>query len=399
MPRKRLITGTSGGISPGAPFAVNEFLFVSQVAPPVASTQRLARVNDAFQSIIAPGPGGSANSFVLGEQSTEGANGARSVIVGFQNVAGTGAGSEDQILIGSTINLGANIVPGIVVIGGKVALDLASTSTSGVIIGYQAALTTGASHAGTVLIGNGATSQEGNSVGIGAGVTVTTQSIAIGRTAGNTSAAFVAIGDNTKVGNFSVGVGFNQTVVSNSSVAIGHQATTTGDNNVAVGRSAAAQFASCVALGFNTGCFGAGDFAVGGDAGGNYITRLLFGPVNTAGYPGLTWLLNGAAGLGNNVAAPVATIAVGANTGNAAGGGLVFTSGTIGASGSTTQTQVERFRICPGGVTGTPSLRFVNQISTPGAAAGTLLNAPNAGDPAVWMEVLINGTLRYIPAW
>lgn len=34
-----------------------------------------------------------------------------------------------------------------------------------------------------------------------------------------------------------------------------------------------------------------------------------------------------------------------------------------------------------------------------GAAAGTLLNAPAAGNPTKWIPVNDNGTTRYIPAW
>jgi hypothetical protein len=34
-----------------------------------------------------------------------------------------------------------------------------------------------------------------------------------------------------------------------------------------------------------------------------------------------------------------------------------------------------------------------------GAAAGTLTNAPAAGDPTKWIPIDDNGTTRYIPAW
>ena len=34
-----------------------------------------------------------------------------------------------------------------------------------------------------------------------------------------------------------------------------------------------------------------------------------------------------------------------------------------------------------------------------GAGAGTLTNAPTAGDPSKWIEVDDNGTTLYIPAW
>jgi len=33
------------------------------------------------------------------------------------------------------------------------------------------------------------------------------------------------------------------------------------------------------------------------------------------------------------------------------------------------------------------------------AAAGTLLNAPTAGNPTKWIPISDNGTIRYIPAW
>lgn len=34
-----------------------------------------------------------------------------------------------------------------------------------------------------------------------------------------------------------------------------------------------------------------------------------------------------------------------------------------------------------------------------GVSAGTLNNAPSAGDPVKWLEVDDNGTTRYIPSW
>jgi hypothetical protein len=34
-----------------------------------------------------------------------------------------------------------------------------------------------------------------------------------------------------------------------------------------------------------------------------------------------------------------------------------------------------------------------------GAAAGTLLNAPVAGNPTKWIAINDGGTVRYIPAW
>lgn len=48
---------------------------------------------------------------------------------------------------------------------------------------------------------------------------------------------------------------------------------------------------------------------------------------------------------------------------------------------------------------GVASLRLNGLTSGAAAAAGTLTNAPAAGDPAFWIPVSIAGTVRYIPAW
>ena len=42
---------------------------------------------------------------------------------------------------------------------------------------------------------------------------------------------------------------------------------------------------------------------------------------------------------------------------------------------------------------------FTGQTDGAGVAAGTLNNAPTAGDPAFWLRVQINGANRFIPAW
>jgi hypothetical protein len=48
---------------------------------------------------------------------------------------------------------------------------------------------------------------------------------------------------------------------------------------------------------------------------------------------------------------------------------------------------------------GVASLRLNGLTSGAAAAAGTLLNAPAAGDPAFWIPISIAGTVRYVPAW
>lgn len=49
--------------------------------------------------------------------------------------------------------------------------------------------------------------------------------------------------------------------------------------------------------------------------------------------------------------------------------------------------------------TGTLHKTSANLTNGAAAAAGTLLNAPAAGNPTKWVPIDDNGTIRYIPAW
>lgn len=44
-------------------------------------------------------------------------------------------------------------------------------------------------------------------------------------------------------------------------------------------------------------------------------------------------------------------------------------------------------------------LRLVNQVDGAAANAGTLTNAPAAGDPVFWVPVHVNGSTRHFPVW
>jgi len=44
-------------------------------------------------------------------------------------------------------------------------------------------------------------------------------------------------------------------------------------------------------------------------------------------------------------------------------------------------------------------LIFTGQTNQAGAGGGTLTNAPAAGNPAIWIPVVVNGVNRAIPAW
>jgi hypothetical protein len=52
-----------------------------------------------------------------------------------------------------------------------------------------------------------------------------------------------------------------------------------------------------------------------------------------------------------------------------------------------------------GVVSSTAPLVLTGQTSTPGSSAGTLTNAPAAGNPQTWLQVTINGVVHWIPAW
>jgi len=54
---------------------------------------------------------------------------------------------------------------------------------------------------------------------------------------------------------------------------------------------------------------------------------------------------------------------------------------------------VSKFSVTNGGIVG-----FVATDGA-GASAGTLANAPSAGNPAEWIPITFNGNTRYIPAW
>ena len=42
---------------------------------------------------------------------------------------------------------------------------------------------------------------------------------------------------------------------------------------------------------------------------------------------------------------------------------------------------------------------LTSQTSGAGSGAGTLTNAPSAGNPGFWLALKINGTTYHVPAW
>lgn len=64
------------------------------------------------------------------------------------------------------------------------------------------------------------------------------------------------------------------------------------------------------------------------------------------------------------------------------------------------QPQVVSLFINSDGAAGvTSGLCFVAQTSQAGAGAGTLTNAPAAGNPTLWLPINVNGVLKAVPCW
>lgn len=103
-------------------------------------------------------------------------------------------------------------------------------------------------------------------------------------------------------------------------------------------------------------------------------TGIYFGSMNAAGVNQLNWLIQ--------------------NDGSFAPG--VDNAKRIGISGGPRPSQINGliFR-----VEADRGLIYSNQTNQAAAAAGTLGNAPVAGNPAIWVPIIVNGVNRSFPAW
>ena len=77
----------------------------------------------------------------------------------------------------------------------------------------------------------------------------------------------------------------------------------------------------------------------------------------------------------------------------------IATNGTKAVQWDANQNQTNAgYIIVPGGTS--PLMQSSSAWTTgAGSSAGTLLNAPSAGNPTKWIPINDNGTTRYIPAW
>jgi hypothetical protein len=172
-------------------------------------------------------------------------------------------------------------------------------------------------------------------------------------------------------------IGYNATAGGNHSIAIGDTATASADDTIVIGYDASASGAHAVAIGQN---------AVSNNNGGVVV------------------------GYGANIqSVGNQSVAIGYNAtvGGSSGGAVVVGPGLSdnGANSTTIGNATYNMGISSSGevfipTDGTHLLKTTAAITSgAGSSAGTLTNAPAAGNPAVWIPITINGTTYYIPAW
>lgn len=359
MARRRILISpaSGGGIQLGAPATVDGVLFLEQVIPsPFANTQRLARILDASQSIIAPGVNSGVGSFVMGRNVLDPPNGARVVLLGdsitTSNIGAAGT-MDDQVLVGAGITMDPIAVncQQMVVVGGNVSwvLNPAQPYTGGdVMVGYghvaKSSVLEGATNITCIGQSNNITGSE--CVAIGSGVTLTSGfCVAVGHQslAGNGS---VSVGFNAQGANFGIAIG-DGSRAADYCLAIGYGAATYGQvNNIALGFYANAKGAAdqCMIGGYFDGA--ALPLAVanlcwiGSPAPHGYTTFVLGqGYQEPTGAVQFLWRTSEVAGV-VDMAGNGLQIRAGCGTGNWANGenlGIDLQVGLAGATGATQQ--------------------------------------------------------------
>lgn len=306
-----------GGIGAGSPFTLDQFLFVSSVAPPAASTSpRLIRRATSIEIL-----GDGATSTSIGSNAD--ANGADSIAIG-RNVT---TNQTDAIAIGRDITISNTVSVAIGSINSPAAnYALASSFTA---LGQQQTYSLLPSN--SVMLGASVSGGGNSAVAVGAGVAIT--------------------------GNGSVGIGANAQAGLNS-ISIGQLATTgTGGaaNNISIGSSATgpAAVSGVILLGNRqtaAGTIATGDIVLGHQDNSNNVfsTRLwLGGPDHKAATAVPAFTIRGRQGSGTNLNAGDLAIVPQLATGNAAGGGVSVASSAPGASGAVVQTATVAFRVDP----------------------------------------------------
>lgn len=396
-------TIVGGGITL-VPGAIGEFLFITSIVPPEGSTSSRFRIVTAAtpDQLVAESQAGMEDTTLgIGSSNTGIAAGnlrpdviiGRNISVSHANVGANNAG----VFIGQGINSAAGSGTGNVVIGPGFTQNGGNViNTSNVIIGTG---TFQNLQSNSVVIGGGATTNaNADVVVLGGGATVNGNGgVAIGRSASSGNGTNVAIGSSvTSAAARAVAIGQGHGCPNADMIKIGQG----GQNAGTAGQILIGNSIDPNSVGTNEICMGheANNFTVGFRFGQNQHTNGVACPAYTITHK---------SALGTNITAGDVTYNLPKATGNAAAGAFIIQTATPGASGATLQTNAEVARFSPGTATQPRNFQisidkglwFTNQTSGAGAGAGTLTNAPTAGDPTHWLRVRINGTDMFIPCW
>lgn len=375
-------------------------------------------------------------------------------IADFSNTGGN-SGSEkfgDLASVGSNTNATAIGNSAIAASNDSIAIGTgANSGTGGINIAIgRSAIVTGAIQ-GNVLIGSSATSTGSNTTLIGAAASATARSTGVGYSISIAGVNSTGIGDSVVVGahEYSIALGFGaRTTAANQMVIGSPTAGTGGINDIYIGRGVTCVEANNIKM-QPTGASGAdmagNSFTIAGGPGtGNATPGAVLIQVSKAGASGSTLQTLGTWGkfesnvvtlgdidaTGNSTKLTIAdntqTVKVSmsgsdflyidpivgsqmfigdfSSAPNAGylyidtGSGLTEINGSNGVTNAYLDINGATQKITTGGtdqMIGTQTA-FANGA---GAAAGTLTNAPAAGDPTKWIPIDDNGTTRYIPAW
>ena len=234
-----------------------------------------------------------------------------------------------------------------------------------------------------------------SSIGAGAQAPYYNGAIAIGPTDVNAYGyESIAIGSVVSVyGNFGVCIGSN--LSSNFGVCIGSNLSSAGPGSVNIGDANNSYSFYDICIGYSLSASGAYSTLVGSnltDNGNAYTTAL--GYNNSVGAVGISIGVNNtstgeySALLGWGLSDGGYSFATVIGDGITAPASSTLTLGGYGISGGEIWMTLGH---------GTVSLP--NVTTSTGSAAGTLSNAPTAGNPAGYLQVTINGTLSYLPYW
>lgn len=381
-----------GGIGKGSPFTLGSLLRVANVTPPTAADSEVFQRTQGGVEVITVGTPWTAPNTV---------NEKLQVIGGFISDTGVSGGAlQGNFVAGEDANCVAFQNARNVCIGFQAqcnALDAgasANTNLNVVITPITVVAATSGFRIGVgnvVLIGAdpvwGSSFPGGNVVAIGAGL-----NLDVATTGPIVGAAAIGRGQGVAFGNFAGAQGnFNNWV------CVGHSANINAANAMALGDGAQSSFTTSIALGRNALTDKANQLAIGGA--NLAINEMLVGEGLLSGGARADFTFRMTSSQGTDTPGGDWIYRASIGTGNAATkGSHIFQTGTPGASGVGGQAVADRLAITTPGTDGA-AVDFRNVVDGAGAGAGTLTNAPTAGDPVFWLPILFNGAVGYVPVW